>query len=371
MACPITVGFDARLLAHETQPTGVGRYARELLRALDAQPDVRMTLYTDRPIMERPWSTHSRLVGSIKPLPWQQTALPWALWRDKPAVYHSPTFTLPLTASVPLVVTVHDLGMFRYPQHADPANLEYLSKLMPRSLKRADAIITVSHHVKNELIEDFGVPGDKIHPIWLGVDTERWQKRCREEIAATVAKYHIASPYILFVGTREPRKNLKRLVQAFSLASPRLQDTHLILIGPQGFEGPYTEELEVLIQNTAHVQVLPFVNDRDLPLLVQGAALLCYVSEYEGFGLPVLEAMAVGTPVLTSRNTVMEEVAQKFAYYTDPLDADAMAFSIVKALTTQQSSALVEGATKHAQTFSWQDTAEKTVRVYTRVAQRC
>lgn len=361
----MTVGFDARLMAHETQPTGVGYYARQLVQHLMAEA-VAVKLYTDQPYDADQPGSMQRVVPTWSPLPWQQTALIAALWRDRPSVYHSPRFTLPLWSPVPTVVTIHDLAFDRYPDYMNADDQRYLSSMVPKSLVRADRIITDSTLVKNELITRYNLSSQRaarIKPIWLGVDTVRWHPRSMEEILVFRKRHGLSHPYLLFVGTREPRKNLSRLVQAFHVAAMRLGTaTRLLLVGPDGCGN---QALQDLIAKTPQVDVLPYVSAEDLPLIMQGAEALCYVSEYEGFGLPVLEAMAVGTPVITSQHTAMEEVAKDDAIYVDPLQMEAIA-AILEALMRDPKpfQQRAQQAIMHAQELSWTKTARQTLAIY-------
>lgn len=363
----VTVGFDARLLAHDVRPTGVGLYARHLVRAL-ARLGVGLTLYLDVPPSEAvPDGARIRLVRPWARLPWQQTALVAALGRDRPTVYHSPSFTLPAWAPVPLVVTVHDLSFERYPAYVEPATRAYLRRMVPRALKAAARVITPSARVAEEIAAHYGLPPAeraKLRPVPLGVDTDRWRPGPPEAVAAARAAHGLDRSYLLFVGTREPRKNLGRLLEAYrrlrAERGPAAPD--LVLVGPPG---PGGDALEADLAATPGVRRLPYTAAESLVLLVQGATGLVYVSEYEGFGLPVPEALAVGTPVLTSRESPMADLAGDFAVLADPLDVDDIARGLA---------ALVDGraawetraaaARAWAATWTWERTARGTLAVY-------
>lgn len=342
--------------------TGVGRYVKELIAALNRRPDVTLTIYSDLPINGL---GNCRIVHPGCHLPWQQVALPLALCYDKPSLYHSPTFTGPLASPTPLVVTVHDLSMFRYPQYSTAATKRYMSRLLPFSLRRADAVITVSHKVKDELISFFDIEPAKIYPVWLAIDHHTWSPSPLVDVTSVRARYRLDRPYILFVGTKEPRKNLQRLISAFRVAKPQLADFDLVLVGE---EGPYGQELRSLVYESnldSRVRFLPYVSDYDLPKVVQGASLLAYVSEYEGFGLPVLESLAVGTPVLTSAGTAMEEFGQDFVRYVDPLDTASIAQGMIDSVwaTTPPRPDYIP----YAQGFTWDNAAAATLNVYKKV----
>ncbi|MCL8208190.1 MAG: glycosyltransferase family 4 protein [Actinomycetia bacterium] len=362
----MTVGFDARLLAHDRRPTGVGLYARHLVGAL-VRLGVALTLYTDAPPPEVPAGARLRRVRPWARLPWQQTALVAALGRDRPTVYHSPSFTLPAWAPVPLVVTVHDLSFERYPAYVEPATRDYLRRMVPRALRAAARVITPSARVAEEIAAHYGLsPRDraKLRPVPLGVDTERWRPGSPEAVAAARAAAGLDRPYLLFVGTREPRKNLGRLLEAYRRlrAGRGAEAPDLVLVGSPA---PGAEALEAALAAAPGVRRLPYTAADTLVRLVEGAVGLVYVSEYEGFGLPVLEALAVGTPVLTARESPMADLAGAFAHLADPLDVADIARGL-EALVDGRAAWAERAAAARAwaAAWTWERTARATLAVY-------
>lgn len=360
----LRLGFDARLLAHESTPTGVGQYARELLKGLAAVPNLSVRLYSDQPIPGTE-PGQARVLRRIPGVPWQQSVLTWDLSRRPVDVYHAPTFSIPLRSPVPTVVTIHDLSFERYPQYVRPQTRRYLRRMVPLAVRRADRIITPSRAVANEIVEQYHLSEDvarRIRPVPLGLDLKRWTPKTPSLVRDWQRHAGLASPYLLFVGTREPRKNLVRLVKAFQRARPSLPGLELVLAGPPGFDD---DELDRVIAEVPGVRVLAYVSQADLPLLVQGALGLCYVSEYEGFGLPVLEAMAMGTPILTSVGTVMEEIAGPMVLYAVPQDEEDIRRGIIRlveeaeVLLTQRHDRITA-----AHRYTWAETARKTAAVY-------
>lgn len=364
----LRVGFDARLLAHEQNPTGVGWYTRHLIQALRDRADISLTLYSDAPIASAS-SDWVRVLRRWPGLPWQQTVLPWALRRDHPAVYHSPSFSIPLHTGIPTVVTIHDLSFDRYPQYVRPETRQYLQRMVPASIRRAHRIITPSRQVAEELVSRYrlsAAQAERLRPIALGVDVERWHPVGPETLAAVRRELGLPFPYLVFVGTREPRKNLTRLVQAFGRPEAHTDGVYLVLVGPEGFSG---EKLNQLIQQTPRVHPLAYVQADRLPAVVQGALGLCYVSEYEGFGLPVLEAMAVGTPVLTSPGSAMEETAGPWAFYALPTDVEDIASGLARLIEDgEERRRTRQTAIKAASRYTWTETALRTAEVYKELA---
>ncbi len=365
----LTVGLDARLLVSEGQPTGVGYYARELARHL--APLVNLQLYTDGsrhpgpsaalPLDKVTVHAQRRWPG----LPWQQTALVAGLWRQRPQLYHSPTFTLPRWAPCPTVVTIHDLAALTRPEWANAQNRRYLERMLPSAVRHADRIIAVSSRVRQEIVSHFGLSGAdarRVVAVGLGVDAARFRPQPSHVLARWQQQRGIADPYLVFVGTREPRKNLVRLVTAFNIARRQHPRATLLLAGAAGFG---TAALDHVVARTPGVRVLDYVAPDEVPLLLQGAAALCYVSLYEGFGLPVLEAMALGTPVVTSANTVMEDTTGGHALYVNPVDTDSIAATLSRVLADPP--AFRQVAAEHmayARALSWNRTARETVVVY-------
>lgn len=359
----VVVGLDARLLAHERHPTGVGYYVRHLAAWLGRMDGVQLILYTDRPLPTA--GAPVRLVGKWPVLPWQQTTLRWALRRDRPGVYHGPTFSVPLATSIPCVVTIHDLSFVRYPAYVNPDTLRYLERMVPLAVRHAARIVTPSRRVAQEVIDLYGADAAlaaKVRPIPLGVNLDRWRPSEPEMLARWRRQNSLDFRYLLFVGTREPRKNLGRLIEAFAQVADRVPDVHLVLAGPGGF-GSSDGPVGGFVGRRIHV--MSYVNEADMPFLVQGALGLCYVSEYEGFGLPVLEAMAVGTPVLTTKDSPMEDLAGPWGLYAAPDDVADIAEGLRRLIGEAETRRRQwEQVWAKARSYTWEETARRTVDVY-------
>jgi len=362
----VRVGIDARLLARHNAATGVGLYVEGLIQALAKLRHIELKLYTDRSLPEGQWTRAVRVVSHIAGVPWQQVRVPLALLQDSVNVFHSPTFTLPLAAPCPAVVTIHDLAILRYPELSETANRRYLSRLMPPSIRRADAIITMSDFVRNELCEHFGVRASKVFTVPPGIDHDLWRPAPPEVVRRTLDHMGLQEPYLIFVGTREPRKNLVRLVQAFSLVTRGFPRLRLLLVGKQGFPSPFQTSLEQAIAATPGVDVLPYAPRESLPLLVQGSLGLCYVSVYEGFGVPIIEALALGTPVVTSIGTAMEETTKGVAELVDPFDVESIAWGIQRMLSRSDPDRRLQGI-ERARFYRWERAALKTADIYGQV----
>jgi glycosyltransferase involved in cell wall biosynthesis len=264
---------------------------------------------------------------------------PFALGRRRDGdVLHCPTYRGPLRSALPLVVTVHDLAVLRHPDAFNRWTRTYSPRVVPRVLAAARRIIAVSEFTRRELVELLRVPDEKIRVVPNGIDDEFTP----EGPAAD-------GEYVLAVGTLEPRKNLPRLVEA-----ARRSGVELRVVGARGWGG-----VEV---GGNGVRWLGEVTDADLARLYRGARCVAYPSVYEGFGIPVLEAMACGAPVVTSRGTAMEEIADGAAVLVDPSDPAELAAGIERAAAERET--LVPRGLERARAFRWDAVARATVGVY-------
>jgi glycosyltransferase involved in cell wall biosynthesis len=306
---------------------GTARYLRALLRELRRREDV--------DVSTRSFGRSDRLATLARDAVWY----PFVLGRGRNAdVLHCPTYRGPLHSALPLVVTVHDLAVFRHPDAFNRWTRAYSPRLVPRVLAAARRIIAVSEFTRRELVELLRVPEEKIRVVPNGVDEEF----TREGPAAE-------GEYVLAVGTLEPRKNLPRLVEA-----ARRSDVELRVVGARGWG-----DVEV---GGNGVRWLGEVSDAELARLYRGARCVAYPSLYEGFGIPVLEAMACGTPVVTTRGTAMEEVADGAAVLVDASDPAELAAGIERAAAERDR--LIPRGLERARDFRWDAVAAATVAVY-------
>jgi len=257
-------------------------------------------------------------------------------------VLHCPTFRAPARSSVPLVVTVHDLAVLRFPEAFNRWTRGYSRLAVPRVVRAADAIIAVSEFTKRELVEVLETPADRIRVIPNAPGD-----------AFTPAGEAAKGEYVLSVGTLEPRKNLTRLAEAARSAKLELR-----VAGPRGWGR--------VEPDGAGVRWLGEVSDAELAALYRGALCVAYPSLYEGFGLPVLEAMACGAPVVTSTGSGTEEVAGGAAVLVDPRDPGSIAAGIEQALTRREE--LSRLGLERARRYSWEKVAADTLAVYREVA---
>lgn len=267
-------------------------------------------------------------------------------------VVYSPDFTAPPAGRTPRLMTIHDLAFLICPNQTPPRLRAYLSQVVPRQLAAAARVLTVSETTRRDLAERFGLGGDRVAIVPNGVE-ERFFG-ASPPTAPERVRLGLPASYLLSVGTIEPRKNLATLFAAMSLAGARL-DLPLVVVGRRGWEsGPILALAEPLAR-TGRARFLGYVPDEALPTVYAGAAALVYPSWYEGFGLPVLEALAVGIPVVASTAPALREVAGETALYAAPGDAEGLAAAIETALGADgRSVAAVAARRARARRFGWE-----------------
>jgi alpha-1,3-rhamnosyl/mannosyltransferase len=283
-------------------------------------------------------------------------------------VYHEPSF-LPFRFDGPTVITIHDLSPLRFPETHPPARVRNIQEYLPRAAERADKIIVDSEFVKREVVEVLRVDPARIRAIHLGVSAE-YQPRTPDQTAPRLATYDLRpGRYMLAVGTLEPRKNLLHGIEAHARLPEALRKRYPLVIA--GAKGWLTEELEKRIgdaQRRGEVRWLGYVPAGDLPFLYSGARLLIYPSLYEGFGLPVLEAMASGVPVITSNRASLPEVAGDAGIMLEPDDSDALRDAMRGLIDDEtESRRRIALGLQQAGRFSWTACARDTLAVYREV----
>ena len=379
MAIDLILGADSI-----TAPlTGIGRYTLELARGLPLHPDVARVRYFS---LGR-WAQLPQLLQADATAPSQAPTLRSVLAGNRAAVrvfrllmpqlqrlrlrgqgeaiYHSPNFFLPPFAGR-TVTTVHDLSHHIYPEFHPPARIDYMRRMLPGSLARASHVITVSESARQDLISHFGHAPERITAIPLGANPA-FRPHSAAELAPVLARLGLqAQGYSLYVGTIEPRKNLDRLLDAYeSLPAPLRTRYPLVMAGSTGWRSEHTHQRMARAASAGWLHYLRYIPQADLPALYAGARVFAYPSLYEGFGLPVLEAMACGVPVLTSTSSSLPEVAGNAALLIAPEDTDALRAALARALqdSAWRRQASAAGLARAA-SFSWGQCVQRTVAVY-------
>jgi glycosyltransferase involved in cell wall biosynthesis len=372
------IGIDYTSAA--TQGAGIGRYTRELVRALLALPTPhRFSFFyaspkrIDESTLHHPPSAIHRLPFHDKWLMrvWQRLRLPIPveLVTGRVDLFHSPDFTLPPTLPhVPTLLTVHDLSFIRDPESAWPRLRAFLMKAVPRSVKRATHVLADSAATKHDLIELFGTPAEKISVLYSGVEPRFAPLSDQAEIDRVCVKYQLPRPFILSVGTLQPRKNYVRLIQAFAQLAGDLPH-HLVITGGRGwlYDTIFDRVKSLGLENRVHFP--GFVEDADLPALYSAAGVFALVSVYEGFGLPLLEAMACGTPAIASNTSSLPEVIGEAGLQVDPRDVDAIAGALQAMIGQSDLRDRARAAgIERAHLFTWEKAAQELLSIYDRLA---
>ncbi len=364
------IGVDARKI----RDFGIGTYIRQLLEAVARSPEsaeYRFRVYLrqgDRELLGKlPEHFETVCEESAGYSVAELTRFAWRLWRDHLDLFHATHYVLPPLVRGRAVVTIHDIIHLLYPQFLPNRAAHFYARFMiRRALWRSDRIITVSYNSKHDLVNYFAVPASRIEVIYNGVSPRFHPDVPAEERARVARRYGLKAPYLLFLGGEKPHKNLQSVLRAFAEARRQAPLPHaLVLAGPPPKNPARLEALIAALDLVERVSQPGLVQDEDLPGLLAGAEVLLYPTLYEGFGLPVVEAMACGTPVLTSSTSALQEIAGGYAYLVDPMDVDAIARGIIALSTDVKARAdFRELGKKRALDFSWDKAAEKTLEVY-------
>jgi glycosyltransferase involved in cell wall biosynthesis len=371
----VTIYLDVSAAVHRR--AGLGRYAESLARALISTQSDRYALFYNQERGIEP-------LAGLEHLPARTVALGYKPWRmlvwlgqlgrvgfdrlvPDAELFHATEHLLLPLRTIPTVLTVHDLIFRHLPVHHKPLNRWYLNLTMPLYCRRAAHIVAISKCTARDLASAYGVPKEKITVVPEAADP-RFHPQPLDTVAAVRTRYGLPVRYLLFVGTIEPRKNLTRLLAAFEIVHADGLTDGLVIVGRQGW---LCDDFFAALEHSSarDAVILPgYVPDEDLPAVYAGAQALVFPSLYEGFGLPVLEAMACGTPVLASRASSVPEAGGEAASYFDPTSVDEIADNVHRLLRDNalREEMQVEGLAQAAR-FSWEQAAIETEAVYNAV----
>ena len=368
------IAFDGTTLTPGR--TGVGYYTEHLLQHLAREVQAtgdELVVLSNQPIdTERPLPPHVRVhEGHRFPvrIGWMQMRAQRALDAVRPDVAHFTNGMMPIGSPVATIVTIHDMSLRLYPQCHPVRRLLLNRPLMRLAIRQAAAIVTVSDSARRDLLRFHGIPANRVSvvheaasPAFRPIDDRVWIDRVR-------SRYGLPSRFMLYVGTIEPRKNLPRLMEAFAQARRRGLPHHLVCVGPYGWSSrDLAGRIDRLgIRDAVHFTgYAPF---EDLPAIYNLGDFFVFPSLYEGFGLPVVEAMASGLPVITSNTSSLGEIASDAACTIDPTDTDAIAEAMVTLATDEALRRdLSQRGLRRSQLFSWTQTAKEMLAVYHRAA---
>ena len=366
------VAIDARKL-HDF---GIGTYIRNLLRhlaRLDAETEY--VLLCREPDLHIAAELGPNFRAVLEPSPnysiREQVHVPWVLMRERPDVFHSPHYVLPPAIRCRSVVTIHDTIHLTFRQYLpNRMAYAYAKASMWAAARRSNRILTVSEASKRDIVRLLDVPPDKVVVVHNAIDERFWVAPDADDVARVRERFQLDQRFILYVGNIKPHKNLVRLIEAFhELRRGELADLKLLIIGDEISKFPALRRAVHQHKLHKHVRFLGYLPDETLAVLYRLAAAFAFPSLYEGFGLPPLEAMASGTPVVTSNVSSLPEVVGEAAVLVDPYDIGSIADGLRRVLT---SPALAEDlrckGLARARAFSWEQSVAKTWVVYQEIA---
>jgi glycosyltransferase involved in cell wall biosynthesis len=369
------IAFDGTTL--RPGRTGVGYYTEHLLRHLAAQAqDDELVVVSNRPVdTTRPLPSRVRIAATSWRVPrmvWMQTLAPRLLRRERADIVHFTNGMVPLVSPVPTVVTIHDMSLTLYPRYHPPRRVLLNRPLVDIAARRADAIITVSQSAKRDIVRLYGLPHERVHVVHEAAAPSFRPVHDSSERDRVRRKYGLADRFILYVGTIEPRKNLPNLIEGFARRWKSGDLPHqLVCAGPYGWLSRDIEDRIERLQIEEAIRFTGYVPFEDLPVLYSLAEMFVFPSLYEGFGLPVIEAMACGTPVITGHVAALAEVGGGAVEQVDNLDAESLGEAMVGLARSRERrenySAL---GLQRSQVFSWDHAARETLAVYSRVLSR-
>ncbi|GAB4027509.1 MAG: glycosyltransferase family 1 protein [Candidatus Microgenomates bacterium] len=353
------ITIDVSQMAYEG--TGVGRYTYELVKALLVLPTKhefilwagvrKQRFYFESLQKTEPWNRATWVYSHVSPklagVLFNYSPLHLEYLIGQTDLIHLSDWTAPVTR-VPTVTTVHDLAFIKYPETVDPLIRRTQSIRLSRVVAHSNHIIADSLSTKNDLIEKYHVKDIQIDVVYPGISPV-YSPASNKELERVKKKYSLPDTFILSLGTQEPRKNLDRLIEA-----TKYLDLPLIIAGKYGWGKK--------LDSPAHVKVLGFVAEYDLPALYSSATVFCYPSLYEGFGFPVLEAMACATPVVTSNISSLPEVTGDAAILIDPTNIESIKSGIEQSLTIREK--MIKKGIQQAKKFSWERSATQVMQIY-------
>jgi glycosyltransferase involved in cell wall biosynthesis len=297
----------------------------------------------------------------------EQVNIPLVVRREQPDVYHAPHYVLPALINCPSVVTIHDCIHLVFPEYLPNGVARFYARAaMGMAARKAYRVLTVSEASKRDILRFFDVPSHKVEVVPNAIDDHFWRPRPDAELARVRQEYGLDRRFVLFVGNLKPHKNVPRLVEAFARARQQgAGDVMLVVVGDDVSALPETEQAINVHGLERDVRSLGYVADETLAVLYRLAAVFAFPSLYEGFGLPVAEAMACGTPVVASMASSVPEVAGDAALLVDPLDVQAISDGLARVLTDETlAGALRQRGPLWARRFSWERSISRVREVY-------
>ena len=364
---PMIVAVNTRFLLPDVLE-GYGYFTKEVLQVLtQAYPGHQFHFFFDRPFAKE-FLFASNVTGHVLQPParhpllwkyWFDVKVAWQLRKIRADVFLSPDGQCSLATSVPQCLVVHDLGFLHYPAGYQKSHLVYYKQYTPKFIRKAATVATVSQFSKADMIAQYKVPQEKLSVVYNGIK-ETFRPTSFEEQMAVKDQYTGGSEYFFYAGAIHPRKNIINLLKAFSVFKRRMQSSlKLVLAGRLAWKNEEFLELLKTYKYRDEVVLTGYLEEGELARLMAAAYAFVYPSHFEGFGVPVAEAMRCGVPVLTSKDSAMEEISQGTALYFDPANVDDMAYKLMFIYKQEgERKALVEKGKAVATQYTWQRTAE-------------
>jgi glycosyltransferase involved in cell wall biosynthesis len=380
----IKVSFTTSVLVRaqtsDMQLDGIGIYTNELLKQFHASHEVKVSQIAYQGDLTAPLAIHygtklTRLGFKTS------SALSYAARVSTPGlnkllrgqhILHCPDHCIAYTRKIPMIASIMDVIPLSHPEYVSNGLRAFKSQAFKFLASRANHLITISEFSADQITKLIGYDRERITVTHLGVDQDFFVTRTPQKIEETKTKYQVSNDYFIFVGTLQPRKNVRRLVQAYlTLPASIRQSIQLLIVGRAREDMNELVELLTSNQNSSEVKWLKYVSDEDIKCLLQGAKAMVYPSLYEGFGLPIVEAFASQIPVITSHTTSMPEIAGDAAFYVDPESVNSIRCAMLEVIdkSTQVNEKVTKGFLR-AKKFNWQSTAEQSILAYRKVLGR-
>lgn len=363
----MNIGIDGNE-ANQVNRVGVGQFAYNVIDQLEKiDRDNSYTIYLkEKPLPDLPkervgWKY---LVFGPSKL-WTQIALPFKLFtqKEKIDIFYSPSHYSPRFSPVPTIISIMDLWHHRHPEQFNKKDLYQLTKWESYSVKQASHIITISEFSKKEIINVYNTPADMVTVAYPGY-SQYTTHNTQHETEKIKKKFKIKDDYLLYLGTLQPKKNIEGLVKAFALLAAGYPAVTLVIAGKKGwlYEKIFTQVKELKLENK--VIFTGFVSEEEKPYLIAGAETFILSSFYEGFGIPVLEAMSLGVPVVASKEGSLPEAGGKAATYCDPYSVETVSEAIKKVLdlNERQRDEIIRDGKRRVEKFSWEKCAQKVLK---------
>ena len=369
------IGIDATALPAELY--GAGNYIVNLIQALARVDSANDLVVFTKPFhaplfqsLERVRVEHITLPMRTLRIAWEQMLLPQLIRQHKLDVFHSPHYTMPFAAPCATIVTFHDMTFFLYPQAHLLYKRSFFRMIIPISARRARAVIAISESTRQDILRWTKISPTKVFGVPYGIGSNFRPEKNPAVLDALRRKYNLPTEFLLYVGNLEPRKNLPTLLQAFARLVKQGLPHDLVLAGSRGWKDNQVFATCKELGLSQRVCFIGFVPQSELPALYSACSAFVYPSIYEGFGLPVLEAMACGALVVTSNVSSMPEVAGDAGILIDPHNVDNLMKALHQVLTDKELRAtLPSKAIARASLFSWERAAKETLAVYERAVQ--